>query len=263
MRFWSWFKGSESNSKERKKMQKQVRSKVDSCSDNRLFNSLLCQKYAHSLRSVVYVGMICFSLCLGVGCVSTVKVGWDVPDLGSASTNMKVPVSRVKDCRGNNMANTDVVGQHTFTVFAIPVSDIRAEEQLQSSMYQLISDSLVAAGYRASRAAKGDTDPCKLVPELARLRYWSYMWFWPLMFEGGAVEMRVRLEDRDGETLWTSKGDAGSFWLTLIGAWGYETALRGDLSQVVERLAKEFNAPDFREALESATTVNTVPSQQP
>jgi hypothetical protein len=170
---------------------------------------------------------------------------------------MTVPVAKIQDRRGGNLANTDVVGKHTFTLFAIPVSDIRADSYLDESLYSLISDALAAAGYQTSKAKEGCgcEAPLKLVPELSKLNYWSYMWFWPLMFEGGGVDLRVRLVDADGNTLWRSSGDAGSFWLTPFGAWGFESALNGDLSKTAEELADEFRTPAFRQALEGSPAV--------
>ncbi len=78
------------------------------------------------------------AVCLGVvamatGCQRCARIAWDVPATKKTDNHLTLAVGDLAKLSrtggmGNSEPTEDIIGNHTFTVFALPVGNIKADE---------------------------------------------------------------------------------------------------------------------------------------
>jgi len=185
--------------------------------------------------------VLVFSLMGAItGCVSVATVGWDKPPAkGFKSGQIYL------DKTYYSGANT-TVGKHTFTVFAIPVGAIAANRPVDESVNSAIIDALTAAGYEVKPASEAPKGATLLKPTVNKFNYWSYMYLWPFFLDGGGIELDLALSDGIGQRLWSHECSASSFWISPFGAYGFDSAIKSDMNDVVKEITTETMAAKFQ-----------------
>jgi hypothetical protein len=182
----------------------------------------------------------------GTGCVSSADVRWDRP---AAAPALGKTVYLAPAAVGGDTVKSRV-GQHTFTVFAIPAADIRADGKLlDRSVSMAVTDALTAAGYdvRPSADAPPGTEAV-VKPTIDRFHYWSYSWLWPFMFQGGEIKVRLNVgpEDGTGSTYEESFGESAS-WFTLGASYRFDENIRKNMTGIVNAIKSETRGGRFAE----------------
>ena len=189
-------------------------------------------------QGLVAVGL----LVLGSGCASTARITWDTPT-AQPRQDMTVYVKPTQ----YSGANT-TVGKHTFTVFALPVGSISAHRPVDECVTKAVADGIRSAGYDVKTSVEPPPNAAVVQPVLSKFNYWSYSWFWPLFFEGGKVSLDLE-GGTSGAVTWNKTYDASSFWLTPVGAFGFDSAIKGDMTKIVVEIQKDTGSTEFREAI--------------
>lgn len=199
------------------------------------------QRSGHKLLDMAFGAVVL--VVLGTGCVSSSTIDWRQPP--ALASKGKVVYVRPTQYGGVNT----MVGKHTFTVFALPVGSIAAHRPVDECTTKAVMDAVTAAGYEARPSSEAPSGVRQLQPTLGRLSYWSYSWFWPLFLEGGGVDLQLSLVDPAGASMWRDSYSARSLWVTPGGAFGFDTAIRGDMTKVVSDIQQKVAARPFEDAL--------------
>jgi len=181
------------------------------------------------------------------GCQSMTRISWDVPSTDPGKKGEIIATNLAE--YGDDFCSPNTVGKHTFTLFAIPVSDIRSRNSIEEGVGKAIQDAIVAANYDVVLV----TEPPKGKPCLSgtvdRFYYYSYMWFWPLMFEGGKIQVTLVLTSPQGKEVWGRSFVSSSFWATPGGAFGYDAKIRKAMTKLLADIQDEVLSEDFKAAL--------------
>jgi len=191
------------------------------------------------------------------GCQQYVKVAWEPPEPAAGAGQRTVlavgDLSKLnresKPLEGK--AQDEVIGKHTFTVFAIPVGSINADETtpVKPSFDKAIRDGLRAAGYDLVEAARAPAGSPVLRGEVQDCWWWSYSWFWPLFIQGGQNKVELFLEKPDGTMLWHKKFSRAEPGVSFGGSFGFDLMMKWSMTKLVKDVRDVCASDEFRTAL--------------
>jgi len=148
---------------------------------------------------------------------------------------------------------SDEVGYHTFSLFALPLIQMRSkpETTVVDAVAEAIEEALETANY--SLAGRDPLRELQDGPEvrgtLVKFYYWSYMWLWPIMLQGGRTHFKLEVVDEAGTVLWAKLVKKASFWPTLFGSYGFNGIIRSDLTGIAKKTQAAVAEASFQEAL--------------
>ena len=180
------------------------------------------------------------------GCASTARVAWEKPSV-TGSQQGPLYVTPVAAPDGGQK-----VGHHTFTVFALPVMDIRPSRPIGQSVAEAVHDGLAAAGYDVKPASAAPQGTPVVAPTLGKFHYWSYSWLWPVFLQGGGITLDLLVKGEGGAAIRQETLSARSFWPTLGGSYGFSSAIKGDMTSIVEQVRQKASSAAFRGAVGKA-----------
>ena len=212
-------------------------------------------KLKWSLMSVATVAM-----CCSTGCQSAASISWNKPTQSKA-LNKTVCIKKAEWGDGVS-GDSAVVGKHTFTVFAIPVSRIAANRPIDECVTEAAADVYTRAGYTVVDSAESSADVAIVAPTLTKFNYWSYSWLWPLFITGGGIQMDVAVESKSGQTLWRNSYQASSHRVTFGTCDGFDSAIRGDLTQIVNKMSADAKGNSAKINEQQTSTASAVPLLQ-
>ena len=111
-----------------------------------------------------------------------------------------------------------------------------------------VVDGFRSAGYDVKMSATPGANEIVVQPVLIKFNYWSYSWVWPIFFEGDGIALDLETQKGDSAPL-TKSYKAGSFWATPLGAFGFDGKIRGDMSEIVQKIHDDARSPEFRSAI--------------
>lgn len=190
-------------------------------------------------------------LMVATGCQSMTKITWDVPPT-SPGEKRPLTVGKVAKYPGHFKSGPNTVGRHTFTVFAIPVGEIFSQNGIEERVNKAVTDALRAANYDVAFKSQPPPGQPWLSGILLKFKYWSYSWFWPVMFDGGKIQLTLQLKNPASETVWTHGFTSSSSWVTFGSAHGYDSNIRSAMTKLVLEIKQAVLSDEFREALQEA-----------
>lgn len=212
-----------------------------------------------AMGSSTLVLAVLYGLSLGVatGCQQYAKITWDPPQ--SIEVTGKTPLAVGDLAQDRRKDQTEVIGKHTFTVFAIPVSDLKAHgtTPVRQSFDQAVKDALEAAGYELVEAERALEDCPVLRGEVNTCWWWSYTWLWPFVLEGGQNKVTLFLENRDGTVLWQHEFSRMEPGLPFGGAYAFDLMIKWSMSKLVQDIARECSSDGFKTVLRKGSALVT------
>lgn len=179
-----------------------------------------------ALMSVAAVAM-----CCSTGCQSAARISWDNPTQ-SKPLDKTVYVKKAK-YDGKNT----IVGKHTFTLFAIPIMSIDADQPVDDCVTKAVRDVYARAGYNVVDSVDAPANSAIVTPTVTKFHYSSYSWFWPLFLTGGDIQMDVAVKSKSGQTLWQKSYVTSSSRTTFGGCYGFDGAIKDDMTKIVSKMS--------------------------
>lgn len=180
-----------------------------------------------------------------VGCQTSTTIAWKTPEK-RAGTQRDVVATELG---GYYRKKPRKVGRHTITVFAIPTIPIHAKGPVKDAFNKAVASALSSANYDVEFEDGPPSGESWLKGDVTKFSYWSYMWFWPIMFEGGTIRYELVLNDENGDAVWSKKFKAGSFWVTIGGAYGYNKKIRKAMTRLLRDIEEATSSDEFQAAL--------------
>lgn len=145
------------------------------------------------------------------------------------------------------------VGMHTITLFALPALPIKSNslKTTKDAIADAAKHGLESANYSVTKrdhlaqTQKG----IEVQGRVTKLHYWSYSWFWPLMFQGGRMHYVLEVVNKDGAVLWSKPMKKASFWPAFFGSFGFESNVRSDLTGIARKVQTSATSDAFQNAL--------------
>lgn len=167
------------------------------------------------------------------GCQTSVPISWTAPQ--SEPANGKTVYLRQASSVGG------AIGCHTWTLFAIPGPEIRAADRgVDEAVTDAVQDAFKAAGYIVRPYTEAPPGSPVVAPSVQKFDYWSYTYLWPITFQGGRVEIGVKV-DKDGQGVRGERTFCSSspFWVRFMVACGFEGAVHDDMTRIVREMKDE------------------------
>lgn len=194
------------------------------------------------------------AICCSTGCQSTASISWDKPGQ-SKPLNKTVYVKKAKYDDNNS-----IVGKHTFTLFAIPIMSIDADQPVDECVTKAVRDVYARAGYNVVDSADAPANSAIVTPKVTKFHYWSYSWLWPLFLTGGDIQMDVAVESKSGQALWQKSYMTSSSRMTFFACFGFDGAIKEDMTQIVNKMATDAKGNSEKIIEQQASTATAVPS---
>jgi len=192
---------------------------------------------------------------MSVGCQQTARLDWKAP--APAVKLTPVYCDNLALDRRESVAATklegEAIGKHTFSLFAIPVGNINADvtTPVQPSFDHAVRDALKAAGYDPRPASEAPAGSPILKGEIRQCYFWSYMWFWPVIVQGGEVKVAL-LVDRPGHSVvWQDQFKRYAPGAAFGGSFGFDIMAKDALTKLVGDIAQGCASEKFRAAVAS------------
>ena len=189
---------------------------------------------------------------IAMGCQTSARISWE-PPAAQLEQKGSLEIVEFEDSRPRFMwreMNPDMVGVHTFTAMALPIMPaIATDGSVWRKMNAAVKDAFDAAGYTVSTVSGPPVNGPYLAGTLTNFNYWSYMWLWPIMLEGGKVGVRLELKGSDGRVLWAQNFSRKSFWVTPGGAFGYNGKIKSAMTRIVRDINEAALSEEFRNAI--------------
>ena len=192
------------------------------------------------------MALLCIAVVLGAltGCQTNARIAWNTPDAEDGPS---------RDVAASDLAqyskSSNVVGKHTFTLFAIPLVPINSDTPIDEAVAEAVVDAMETANYNVILMDEPPADAPYLTGTVKKFRYWSYMWLWPLMIEGGAIKYELSIVKGQGEPIWTSSFKASAGMPMLIGAGGYNGMIKRSMTNLVGQIKDAAMTEEFGAAL--------------
>jgi len=140
----------------------------------------------------------------------------------------------------SSFGDNSSVGNHTFTVFAIPVSRIESVEPIDESITEAVEDIYKSAGFTVKNASEASCDEAAIIsPTIDKVHYWSYSWLYPLFIKGGGIRLRVRADTKNGKSLWSYNYDASSLRCSLVACFGFDSEIKSDMTKITPQMVAD------------------------
>jgi hypothetical protein len=214
-------------------------------------------RFHRKTRDVIVLAALSgFLVPLTTGCQSYARITWDIPKAVHAQKKTVLAVGDLAELKRKGALwdrhpTESVIGRHTITIFAIPMGHINthATTPLRQSFAQAVRDALQAAGYDLVDAAQAPKDSPVLRGEVTACWWFSYMWFWPFVIQGGQNQITLFLDAPDGTTLWKQKFSRAEPGLALVGSYGYDLMIKWSMTKLLRDIVRAVSSEEFNAAL--------------
>lgn len=146
----------------------------------------------------------------------------------------------------------NLIGSHSFTVFAIPMGDINVEKPLPEIMHPYVESALRKAGYstvdiRGKKAA----DAPVLRGEIKNFWFAGYSWFWPAFVQGGNIQYHLVLQKPNGTVLWEKLFKSDGIGSSFVADIGYENMITPAMTNLLNQVIAAVQSKEFIAALQA------------
>jgi len=206
---------------------------------------------------VLYNIILCYSVGLAAGCQTHAKITWDPPKTASVEKRTRLAVgdlsqlNRKWELWEGKPGSKATIGKHTLTVFALPIANISANDEtpVKESFDKAVRVALAAAGYDLVDSSQSPGNSAVLRGEVNRCWWWSYMWFWPVIIQGGQNEVTLFLETSSGKELWKRKFSRAEPGFAVVGSYGFDLMIKWSMSKLVNDIVRACSSDEFKSAL--------------
>lgn len=148
----------------------------------------------------------------------------------------------------------DRIGRATITVFAITSGSITTTSPVEEQVVEQIRDALASLGYQADLPDSGrdvttQVAPLKLKVALNEIWFKNYNWFFPMVPTWGDMKVTLVLENAGGRKLFEKSYEGGGNSLCLTGHCAFETATKEAMTEVLNKITKEFSSQSVRDMI--------------
>ncbi len=183
------------------------------------------------------------------GCQQTARLDWTAPaPAANLSPVYCAPLAsdRRESVAGNKLEG-EALGRHTFSLFAIPVGNINADVNtpVQPTFDRAIRDALRAAGYDPRPASEAPAGTPILSGEIRQCYLWSYMWFWPVIIQGGEVKVALCVKQPGGEIVGEGEFKRNAPGMGFGASFGFDIMAKNALTKLVADIAKRCSTDEF------------------
>jgi hypothetical protein len=193
-----------------------------------------------------------------VGCQQHARIEWDPLEPCNVAQKTPVVVGDLAEIRREEIPLLGVpqgeeIGKHTFTVFAIPVGSINADQStpLKATFEKAVRESLEAAGFEIVPPDKAPAGSARLRGELRECWWWSYTWFWPLVIQGGRNRVALCVEDSSGNQLWEHEFSRAEPGMALGGSYALDLMVKWSMTKLTKDIVEECSGEAFRAAIQN------------
>jgi len=145
--------------------------------------------------------------------------------------------------RADNME--EGIGYGSFTVFAIPVMQIKVEGDGKQELMRVVKETVEHVGYKVTVVDQ----PAKAGAPVIAVRvnkffFYNYTWFFPLVFNAGKIDLTMTVSRPDGTELWSKEYQGrGS------GFYDFNPTVNMALNNILNQMVVDLASPEFREAV--------------
>ncbi|MFP6581030.1 MAG: hypothetical protein VCD00_00580 [Candidatus Hydrogenedentota bacterium] len=136
-------------------------------------------------------------------------------------------------------------------MLAIPTVAINATEDVPVAFNRAVASALSAANYNVEFKTAQEANTVVLRGDVTKFNYWSYSWLWPFIFDGGGIRYDLVLIDDGGNEVWSQTFKAGSSWISLGGAYGYQKRIKKGMTRILVDIEEALQSEEFVAALKS------------
>lgn len=179
------------------------------------------------------------------GCQTSTKVTFTPREVAVANPVPLRTGPLAQDFRSG--ASYAKVGSHLFTVFGIPILDVKTNQTVAEQVEVAICETLKSAGYDPVPVTNGHGLIMK--GKLLHLHFWNYTWLYPILIMGGSVELQLSLHDENDRVVWIRHFEGSSGFPNLLFGGGFETMIRFALDKVLDDIARECRTAEFQRVL--------------
>jgi hypothetical protein len=195
-------------------------------------------------------------LLVGSGCQQYAKITWDSPKPAEAKAKTPLAVGDLSVLHRQGQLyesnpQGESIGKHTFTVFAIPVGNMNADQStpIKPSFDKAVREALEAAGYELVDGAKAPKDSPVLRGEVIACWWWSYTWTWPFTLQGGENKVALFLEKPAGTVVWKKELSRIEPGVGVGGSYGFDLMIKWSMTKLLEDIVRAVDSAEFRSAL--------------
>lgn len=148
----------------------------------------------------------------------------------------------------------DRIGRATITLFAITSGSITTTSPVEEQVVEKIRDALATLGYQVgsmetAQDATTEVSPLKLKVTLNKVWFRNYNWFFPLVPTSGDIKVTLLLENASGKKLFENSYEGSGSSLCLKGHCAFETATKKAMTEMLNKVIKEFSSQPVRDVI--------------